>query len=60
MVLDLVEKNLNNLTIVNVGRLTSLATTFVLGLKLMQEAKEYLLMGGAFFLSWECYSICRS
>lgn len=49
MVLDLVEQHINDLTIVNVGRLTSLATTFVLGLKLMQEAKEYLLMGGAFF-----------
>ncbi|EJR54749.1 hypothetical protein IIM_01689 [Bacillus cereus VD107] len=49
MVLDLVEQHINDLTIVNVGRLTSLATTFVLGLKLMQEAKEYLLMGGAIF-----------
>jgi purine nucleosidase len=47
-VLEVVQKNLKDLTIINVGRLTSLAATFVLGLPLMQEAKEYLIMGGAF------------
>ncbi|MEN1937438.1 nucleoside hydrolase [Paenibacillus sp. 102] len=49
MVLGVVEKNLADLIIVNVGRVSSLAATFILGVKLMQEAKEYLLMGGAFF-----------
>ena len=41
--------DLENLTIINLGRLSSLATAFVLNLEIMENVKEYICMGGAFF-----------
>lgn len=44
-----VKANLEDLIIINVGRLSSLATGFILGVQEMQQVKEYIIMGGAFF-----------
>ncbi|GGB69664.1 hypothetical protein GCM10007199_39860 [Fictibacillus barbaricus] len=46
---EICEKFIDELAIINVGRLSSLATSFILGIKVMRNAKEYVLMGGAFF-----------
>ncbi|MBO1579996.1 nucleoside hydrolase [Bacillus sp. XF8] len=46
---QIIDLNLDDLTIINLGRLSSLATAFVLNLKKMQKVKEYICMGGAFF-----------
>ncbi|MDM5154336.1 nucleoside hydrolase [Bacillus sp. DX1.1] len=46
---QIIDSNLDNLTIINLGRLSSLATAFVLNLAKMQDVKEYICMGGAFF-----------
>ncbi|HLR72266.1 MAG TPA: nucleoside hydrolase [Pseudogracilibacillus sp.] len=40
----------DDLTIVNIGRLTSLATMFILYGNLMQKVNEYYIMGGAFWV----------
>ncbi len=46
---QIIDSNLDNLTIINLGRLSSLATAFVLNLAKMKDVKEYICMGGAFF-----------
>ncbi|WP_433772108.1 nucleoside hydrolase [Bacillus wiedmannii] len=46
---QVIESYLENITIINLGRLSSLATAFVLNLPKMREVKEYICMGGAFF-----------
>lgn len=46
----LIEKYENELIIVNMGRLTSLATLFILNNCLMKKVKEYYIMGGAFYV----------
>ncbi|PGM51143.1 nucleoside hydrolase [Bacillus sp. AFS053548] len=46
---QIIDSNLDNLTIINLGRLSSLATAFVLNLDKMKDVKEYICMGGAFF-----------
>ncbi|MRX70892.1 nucleoside hydrolase [Bacillus lacus] len=45
---NVIRKYQNNLTIVNVGRMTSLATSFVLYPEVMKLVNEYYIMGGAF------------
>jgi len=45
---DVIEQNPNEIIIVNVGRLTSLATAFILYPETMKKVKEFYLMGGAF------------
>lgn len=40
----------DNLIIVNIGRLTSLATMFILYRQLMKKIKAYYIMGGAFWV----------
>lgn len=45
----IIDSNLDDLTIINLGRLSSLATAFVLNLAKMKDVKEYICMGGAFF-----------
>ncbi|MDZ5473122.1 nucleoside hydrolase [Bacillus sp. 31A1R] len=44
----LIEKYKNQVIIVNVGRLSSLATAFILYPELMKSVKEFYIMGGAF------------
>ncbi|MCD7033466.1 nucleoside hydrolase [Metabacillus sp. GX 13764] len=48
-VTSLIAKYGNNVTIVNVGRLTSLATAFLLYPKSLSQISDIFLMGGAFF-----------
>jgi purine nucleosidase len=45
---DLIEKYKNDLIIVNVGRLSSLATAFILFPNAMKHVKDFYIMGGAF------------
>lgn len=45
----IINSNLDDLTIINLGRLSSLATSFILNLEAMRNVKEYICMGGAFF-----------
>lgn len=48
-VVQLIEKY-DDLIIVNIGRLTSLATMFLLYPQLMEKVKAYYIMGGAFWV----------
>ncbi|WLR42447.1 nucleoside hydrolase [Bacillus carboniphilus] len=45
---EIIERYKNDLYILSTGRLTSLATAFVLYPKTMSEVKEFYVMGGAF------------
>lgn len=45
----IINSNLDDLTIINLGRLSSLATSFILNLEVMRNVKEYICIGGAFF-----------
>ncbi|HHT7240446.1 TPA: nucleoside hydrolase [Bacillus cereus] len=45
----IIDSNLDDLIIINLGRLSSLATAFVLNLETMRNVNEYICMGGAFF-----------
>lgn len=47
-VIDLIEQYKNELIIVTTGRLTSLATLFILYEELMKSVNSYYIMGGAF------------
>lgn len=50
-IVNIIEKHKNDeLIIVNIGRLTSLATMFILYNQLMQHVKEIYIMGGAFWV----------
>lgn len=49
-IVNIIEKNKDELTIVNIGRLTSLATMFILYNDLMSSVKEFYIMGGAFWI----------
>ncbi|MED2971776.1 nucleoside hydrolase [Fictibacillus sp. B-59209] len=46
----IIDANIEDLSIINLGRLSSLATAFVLNLEKMRNVKEYICMGGAFFV----------
>ncbi|RKQ35533.1 nucleoside hydrolase [Oceanobacillus halophilus] len=48
-IVNVIEEYKDDLIIVNIGRLTSLATMFLLYRDLMSEINEYYLMGGAFW-----------
>lgn len=45
---EIIEKNPNDIIIVNVGRLSSLAAAFILYPGTMKRVKEFFIMGGAF------------
>lgn len=49
-VVKIIEKYEGELIIVNIGRLTSLATMFILYRDLMKNIKSYYIMGGAFWV----------
>ncbi|MGE6488900.1 nucleoside hydrolase [Paenisporosarcina sp. NPDC076898] len=49
-IVKIIEKHHDELVIVNVGRLTSLATMFILYKDLMNSVREYYIMGGAFWI----------
>ena len=49
-IVNLIDQYKGELTIVNVGRLTSLATMFILYSGLMKQVKEFYIMGGAFWV----------
>ncbi|MFD1848974.1 nucleoside hydrolase [Oceanobacillus bengalensis] len=49
-IIDVIEEYQDELVIVNIGRLTSLATMFILYGETMREVKEYYIMGGAFWV----------
>ncbi|SFA69572.1 MULTISPECIES: nucleoside hydrolase [unclassified Bacillus (in: firmicutes)] len=46
---QIIDENIEDLTIINLGRLSSLATAFIINLEKMKNVKEYICMGGAFF-----------
>ncbi|WP_096154375.1 MULTISPECIES: nucleoside hydrolase [Bacillus] len=48
VIYDIIEQYEGDLAIVNTGRLTSLATSFILYPETMQKVKEIYIMGGAF------------
>ena len=47
-IVPLIEEYENNLIIVNIGRLSSLATAFILYPNLMKKITDFYIMGGAF------------
>lgn len=47
---NIIENYRDELIIVNIGRLTSLATMFILYRDLMSKVKEFYIMGGAFWI----------
>ncbi|CAG9606394.1 nucleoside hydrolase [Pseudoneobacillus rhizosphaerae] len=49
-IVNLINQYKEELTIVNTGRLTSLATMFILYRELMKQVKEIYIMGGAFWV----------
>ncbi|WP_085991396.1 nucleoside hydrolase [Oceanobacillus senegalensis] len=49
-IVNIIEEYQDDLIIVNIGRLTSLATLFLLYRDLMTNVKRYFLMGGAFWV----------
>lgn len=49
-IVKIIEKYKDDLVIVNIGRLTSLATMFILYRDLMKNVKEFYIMGGAFWI----------
>ncbi|WP_077327961.1 nucleoside hydrolase [Virgibacillus siamensis] len=49
-VVDIINEYKDELIIVNIGRLTSLATMFILYQSLMDNIKQYYIMGGAFWV----------
>ncbi|WP_404454162.1 nucleoside hydrolase [Virgibacillus necropolis] len=49
-IVDIIKKYQEELIIVNIGRLTSLATMFILYQTLMSKVKGFYIMGGAFWV----------
>jgi len=49
-IVNIIENYKDELIIVNIGRLTSLATMFILYRDLMSNVKEFYIMGGAFWI----------
>ncbi|WP_108668780.1 nucleoside hydrolase [Peribacillus acanthi] len=47
--IPIIKMHYRDLTIVTFGRLSSLATTFILALDIMRQVKRIIMMGGAFF-----------
>jgi len=50
----------NNVTIINLGRLSSLAIAFILKIEEMENAKEYICMGGSFFYPGNVTSVTEA
>ncbi|GGB35945.1 nucleoside hydrolase [Virgibacillus dakarensis] len=49
-IINIIKSYQDELIIVNIGRLTSLATMFILYRELMNKVKSYYIMGGAFWV----------
>ncbi|MFV8827684.1 nucleoside hydrolase [Alkalihalobacterium sp. APHAB7] len=49
-VFEIIEQYKGELTIVEIGRMTSLAIAFILGEEHMKKVKDYFIMGGAFLV----------
>lgn len=56
----LIEKYSDNIYIVNIGRLSSLATTFILYPTLMEKVKGIYVMGGAFYVPGNITSVAEA
>lgn len=59
-VVNLIRQYKGELTIVNVGRLTSLATMFILYSRLMKQVKEIYIMGGAFWVPGDVTAVSEA
>lgn len=59
-VIDIINKYKGELIIVNIGRLTSLATMFILYQSLMENIKQYYIMGGAFWVPGNVTSVSEA
>lgn len=59
-IVKIIEKHRDELVIVNVGRLTSLATMFILYKELMRTVKEFYIMGGAFWVPGNVTSVAEA
>ncbi|WP_035187196.1 nucleoside hydrolase [Alteribacter aurantiacus] len=57
---DVIERYDGELTIVDVGRLTSLAMAFILGGEVMEKVKQIVIMGGAFLASGNVSSLSEA
>ncbi|WP_106496723.1 nucleoside hydrolase [Lentibacillus sp. Marseille-P4043] len=49
-IINIIKQYQDELIVVNIGRLTSLATMFILYRKLMKKVKSFYIMGGAFWV----------
>ncbi|KKE79619.1 nucleoside hydrolase [Bacilli bacterium] len=59
-VIEIINEHFDDLIIVNIGRLTSLATLFILQPNLMKQIKEYYIMGGAFWYPGNVTSVSEA
>lgn len=59
-VVEIIQQYQDELIIVNVGRLTSLATLFILYPYLMSQIKDYYIMGGAFWVPGNVTSVSEA
>ncbi|GLC89089.1 nucleoside hydrolase [Lysinibacillus piscis] len=59
-IVKIIERYKDELIIVNIGRLTSLATMFILYNDLMKNIKEYYIMGGAFWMPGNVTSVAEA
>ncbi|RKQ35534.1 nucleoside hydrolase [Oceanobacillus halophilus] len=59
-IVEIILSNIEDLVIVNIGRLTSLATMFVLYPGLMKQVKSYYIMGGAFWVPGNVTSVSEA
>lgn len=59
-IVNIIETYKEELVIVNVGRLTSLATMFILYNDLMSNVKEFYVMGGAFWIPGNVTSVAEA
>ena len=59
-IVSIINKYENELIIVNIGRLTSLATMFILYRELMGKVSKYYIMGGAFWVPGNVTSVSEA
>jgi len=59
-IVNLIENYKDELIIVNIGRLTSLATMFILYRELMTNVKEFYIMGGAFWIPGNVITVAEA
>ncbi|MGM7700465.1 nucleoside hydrolase [Pseudalkalibacillus sp. Hm43] len=56
----IIREHIDDLTVVNIGRLSSLATAFIFEVELMKQIKEYVIMGGTFFFPGNVTSVAEA